>query len=71
MSGSVLLVEDSPTQGETLRTLLHDEGFDVTLVTSGEAALAKLESAGPDDFGLVLSDVVMPGMDGYELCRRI
>ncbi len=71
MSERILLVEDSPTQGEALRNTLGSYGFDVNLVTSGEDALESLRAAGPGEFGLVLSDVVMPGIDGYELCRRI
>ena len=71
MNERILLVEDSPTQGETLRAILADYGFQVSLVTSGEAALGFLNGAGRGGVDLVLSDVVMPGIDGYELSRRI
>jgi PAS domain S-box-containing protein len=68
MSIKVLVVEDSDTQALALRSLLVQEGFHVTRAATGEEALAQLEQARPD---LVLSDIVMPGVSGYELCRRI
>ncbi|HEU4747944.1 MAG TPA: response regulator [Gemmatimonadaceae bacterium] len=71
MKPKILVVEDSATQGEALRDALDTKGFDVELVTSGEVALKALESAGSPGFDMVVSDVVMPGIDGYELCRRI
>ncbi|HLA14301.1 MAG TPA: response regulator, partial [Gemmatimonadaceae bacterium] len=71
MKQKILVVEDSPTQGEALRDALDTKGFDVELVTSGESALERLSSATGGQFDLVVSDVVMPGIDGYELCRRI
>lgn len=65
---SVLVVEDSPTQGERLREELEGAGLHVTLVASGEAALERLDA---EPFALVVSDIVMPGIGGYELCARI
>ncbi len=65
---SILVVEDSATQAAALEHLLTTEGFSVRIARSGELALAQLARERSD---LVLSDVVMPGMDGYELCRRI
>jgi signal transduction histidine kinase len=64
----VLIAEDSPTQAARLMAALEDQGFEVVCASEGAKAL-KLFSAG--DFDLVLSDVVMPGMTGYELCRAI
>ena len=71
MKQRILVVEDSATQGEALRDALDTKGFDVELVTSGELALETLKSAATTGFDLVVSDVVMPGIDGFELCRRI
>jgi signal transduction histidine kinase len=64
----VLVVEDSRTQAEALRAMLDDAGYDVRVAKSGGAALLDLRRLGAD---LVVSDVVMPGMSGLELCRAI
>jgi two-component system, sensor histidine kinase and response regulator len=64
----LLVVDDSPTQAAALRTLLEAEGFHVAVAGSGEAALEQVRR---ERFDLVLTDVIMPGMTGYELCRRI
>ncbi|HEX2091857.1 MAG TPA: PAS domain S-box protein [Longimicrobiaceae bacterium] len=64
----ILVVEDSATQAEALRTLLEEEGHDVAVARSAEEALERIA---PDRFDLVLSDIVMPGMNGWELCRRL
>ena len=64
----ILIVEDSPTQAALLTALLEEHGYAPTTVRSGEAAL---ETVHANDFDLVLSDVVMPGISGYEVCRRI
>ncbi|MBI4542397.1 MAG: response regulator [Gemmatimonadetes bacterium] len=68
MPTRVLLVEDSPTQAEALKLLLEQHGYVVTGAASGEEAL-RLVPGG--QFDLVLSDIVMPGIHGYEVCRRI
>src|SRR5688500_9713061 len=64
----VLAVEDSPTQARLLRLILEAEGFTVEVAGSGQAALARLAEA---SFDLVVSDVLMPGLTGFELCRTI
>lgn len=64
----VLIVEDSRTQTERLRYYLERNGFSVRSAVNGRDALALLKEAVPV---LVVSDVLMPEMDGYELCRRI
>ncbi len=66
--GTVLAVEDSPTQALTLEGHLKEAGFDVVMATSGEEALELAASSPPD---AVVSDIVMPGIDGYEVTRRI
>jgi len=64
----ILIVEDSPTQAEYLRQLLEEHNFHVALATNGEQALLMAHQHKP---ALVISDVVMPRMDGYELCKAI
>jgi signal transduction histidine kinase len=64
----IMVVEDSPTQAALLEHLLKKNGYRVTVTQSGKDALESLEYQKQD---LVLSDIVMPGMDGYELTRAI
>jgi len=64
----ILIVEDSPTQAEQLTDLLETSGYRVRVAADGNAALAAIGELLP---ALVVTDVVMPGMDGYELCERI
>jgi PAS domain S-box-containing protein len=63
-----LIVEDSPTQAEQLKFILQTAGFDVVHAEDGRAALEKIVAS---DFDVVISDIVMPGMSGYELCRKL
>jgi len=63
----ILIVEDSRTQAHATQAELEQEGFLVEVQPDGVAGLAAAESGGHD---VVLSDVVMPVMDGFELCRR-
>lgn len=67
-AATVLLVEDSPTQAEQIRGILESAGYRVRLESSGLGALAALKR---EPAQVVLSDIVMPGMDGYTLCRHI
>lgn len=60
----VLIVDDEPTIAETLVEILNGEGFDAIGASTGEAALSSARSFSPD---IVISDVVMPGMNGVEL----
>lgn len=64
----MLLVEDSPTQAMTTRIALEEGGFIVDHAIDGEKALVRFAEAQSE---LVISDVVMPGIDGYEFCRRL
>jgi len=61
-------VDDEALQRQILTDLLHAEGYEVVPAASGIEALAQVVQAPPD---LVLLDVVMSGMDGYEVCRRL
>jgi hypothetical protein len=64
----ILIVEDSPTQAQRLQHILEQEGYQVTAAANGRQALEAARHRKPT---LVISDVVMPEMDGYELCRCI
>ena len=64
----VLAVEDSRTQAQVLLADLEEAGFEVVLARNGGEALQHL---GADQFDIVVSDVVMPTMGGYDLCRAI
>jgi DNA-binding response OmpR family regulator/GAF domain-containing protein len=64
----ILIVEDSPTQAEHLRNILEQNAYRVLIARHGREALALLSRHRPT---LVISDILMPEMDGYELCRRI
>ncbi|HJV59405.1 MAG TPA: ATP-binding protein [Albitalea sp.] len=64
----ILLVEDSPTQAARLQHLLEGQGYRTRVAPNGRVALAMVHERKPH---LVLSDVVMPEMDGYALCRAI
>ncbi|MEO5575166.1 MAG: response regulator [Gaiellaceae bacterium] len=64
----ILVVDDVPENVRLLEAVLVSRGYDVVSATDGATALELAGSAKPD---LVLLDVVMPGMDGYEVCRRL
>ena len=64
----ILVVDDHPSSRMTAVALLSVEGYDVLEAENGQAALDCVGDADPD---LILLDVMMPGMDGYEVCRRL
>lgn len=64
----LLIVDDHPTNIKVLSDLLINYGFEVLIAKDGENALQKLQRVTPD---LILLDVLMPGMDGFETCRRL
>jgi putative two-component system response regulator len=64
----ILVVDDHPSSRMTAVALLSIEGYDVIEAESGAAALMQTAKGNPD---LILLDVMMPGMDGYEVCRRL
>jgi DNA-binding response OmpR family regulator len=68
MARSVLLVEDEQSIGRLVRAYLEREGFDVAWVESGEEGLAELARS---QWSIVVLDVALPGVDGFEVCRRI
>jgi adenylate cyclase len=65
---TILAVDDQPANLRLLDAVLSPRGYRVLRATSGAQALELLPSSGAD---LVLLDIVMPGLDGYEVCRRI
>lgn len=64
----ILAVDDSPDNLFLVQTILEDKGYQVSLAENGRSALAQIEKSPPD---LILLDVMMPGMDGYEVTRRV
>jgi adenylate cyclase len=68
VSGRILVVDDQRANVEMLSGVLTARGYEVLTATDGESALEQVRAGAPD---LVVSDILMPGMDGYELCRRL
>jgi len=64
----ILIVEDSPTQAQRLQHILEQQGYEVGIAGNGRLALDMTAQFRP---ALIISDVIMPEMDGYELSRRI
>ncbi len=64
----LLLVDDNPTNLQVLFQALEDEGYELLVAQSGEEAIATAKEALPQ---LILLDINMPGIDGYETCRRL
>ena len=64
----IMVVDDDPNIAELLRLYLEKEGFTAVVVPNGEAALAAFDAEKPD---LMLLDVMMPRLDGWQVCREI
>ncbi|MBJ6725310.1 hybrid sensor histidine kinase/response regulator [Geomesophilobacter sediminis] len=64
----ILIVDDSPTQARLLEYILMENGYEVAIAQNGRLALERILETRPD---LVVSDILMPEMDGFELCRRV
>lgn len=67
-SARILVVDDAPDNILLIETLLETEGYEVSSTTNARTALSMIEKSPPD---LLLLDVMMPGMDGYEVTRQI
>jgi signal transduction histidine kinase len=67
-SKTILVVDDDPSLREIVTLVLEAEGYRVVQADSGRMGLSLLQSVHPD---LILSDVIMPGLDGYEFCERV
>ena len=65
---NILIVDDSPTEIHVLKTMLEKNGFTVSAASSGEEGIEKARAEKPD---LILMDVVMPGMNGFQASREI
>jgi DNA-binding response OmpR family regulator len=68
MAGTIMVVEDERNIGALVRTYLEREGFEVLWLRNGEDALAELHL---HPIALVVLDIGLPGLDGFEVCRRI
>lgn len=64
----ILVVDDSPDNVFLIQTILEEEGYAVSTAEDGPSALAQIEQSSPD---LMLLDIMMPGMDGFEVTKRI
>ncbi|HEY4687894.1 MAG TPA: response regulator [Anaerolineae bacterium] len=68
MSSRVLVADDDPEAREIIRLTLQREGYDVIEATDGEQAVQRAIECGPS---LILLDMLMPGTDGFDTCRRL
>ena len=68
LTGLVLIVDDMPTNIEVVSEALETAGLEVAIALSGEQALEQLQYSRPD---LILLDVMMPGINGFEVCQRL
>ncbi len=66
--GTILIVEDSPSELELMSHYLNESGYNVIKASGAKEALEKAMSEEPD---VIVTDVVMPGMSGFELCRSL
>lgn len=65
---TILIVDDNPSTLEVLFDFLMNAGFRVLIAQDGESAILKVAEASPD---VILLDIIMPGIDGFETCRRL
>jgi DNA-binding response OmpR family regulator len=68
MAGTIMIVEDEPAVARGVQVALEREGYGVTVVGTGEEALERVATVAPE---VILLDVRLPGIDGYETCRRL
>ncbi len=68
IKSKILIVDDEPTGRKTLRALLVDQGFELSFANDGTEALTRAVELRPD---VILLDVMMPDMDGFEVCRQL
>src|SRR6478736_8585587 len=68
MPSRILIIDDAPANIQTLSTILKERGYNLNIATNGRQGLDVLERIRPD---LILLDIMMPEIDGFETCRRI
>ena len=68
MAANIMIVEDEPAVARGVQVALEREGYTVSVVPTGEAAVARVSELAPE---LVVLDVRLPGMDGFEVCRQL
>src|SRR3970282_508742 len=68
MAGRILVVDDQRANVEMIAGVLQARGYEVLTAMDGERALEEVRTGNPD---IIVSDILMPGMKGYELCRRL
>ncbi|NJN79114.1 MAG: response regulator [Anaerolineales bacterium] len=68
MSSIVLIVDDEPAGRHTLESILEGQDYQLVMAENGQEAIQKAKSILPD---VILLDVMMPGMDGFEVCRHL
>jgi len=68
MNSNIFIVDDDASSRDTLESILYNQGYALHFAENGQQALQKMETLRPD---LIILDVMMPGMDGFEVCRHI
>ncbi|WP_030688002.1 response regulator transcription factor [Streptomyces sp. NRRL B-1347] len=67
----VLLIEDDASVRDGMELVLRRHGYEVSVAATGEAALAMLEGPGGEAVDIAVLDLMLPGLDGFEVCRRV
>lgn len=68
VASKIMVVDDSPVDLENLKSIITEAGYQVLTATNGDEAFSKAKAYHPD---VILMDVVMDGVDGFEACRNI
>jgi DNA-binding response OmpR family regulator len=68
MSWTILVVEDEVTTLKMIKMVLQRQGYEIATATSGEDGLRKAQELKPD---LMILDIVLPGMDGFQVCQQL
>lgn len=68
MSNTILIVDDSPTEIHVMKGILSKHGYNILVAENGEAGVEEAKNSRPD---LILMDVVMPGLNGFQATRQL